>query len=265
MLGGAAPGPNSVVLGLSVTAGTLARRIVWVSLPMLVLLAFCPKLVVLFVLTPGPVRAAVLFFVAGFIVAQGCQLATARLLDTRRAMVVAFGLSAGLSAAVAPLAFLAALPALASPLAFGAVVAFALNLITMPLVTRRATRSLPLDADASRAVAEWAEDIARGWGLKPQTGRSFERSAVELTELLSARGVATVVLSARRDEDRVELALAWDGAPLPAPSTSPRAEDLLGETEERERFMVWMATREAQGFALRAATAGQEARLVFED
>ncbi len=263
-IGGMAPGPSTVVLGMSITAGTLARVIVWATLPMYLLLAACPKAVALFVLMPAPVKAAILFFVSGFIMAQGCQLATARLLDTRRAMVVAFGLVAGLTAAISPLALLATMPALASPLAFGAVVSFLANVATLPLVTKRAERAIPLDAGASRAASDWAGGLARGWGLKPQTGRALERAAVALAELLAWLNVAQLAYSARRSEDRVELTLAWQGPPLPERAPAG-AEDLLGDDTQVARTMLWAATREAIGFGQRATATGQEARLVFED
>jgi NCS2 family nucleobase:cation symporter-2 len=264
-IGGAAPGPNTAALGLSVATGTLARRIVWAGVPMLVLLALCPKLVALFVLTPAPVKAAMLFYVSGFIMAQGCQLATVRLLDTRRAMVVAFGLSAGIAVAVAPLAFLTTLPALASPLAFGAVVAFLANLATLPLVTRSAERRVALDAMAGRATSEWFGTLAAGWGLKPETARQAERALIELVELLMARGTAQATLLARRLEDRVELEIAWAGEALPDRAAMGTVDDLLGSVEAQERFAVWVATRGAQRFTQRETAQGRVAQLVFED
>ena len=102
LIGGACPGPATAAVGVSVATGTLARRIVWVGSGLLLLLALSPKVVALFVLMPEPVKAAMLFYVAGFIMAQGLQLATARLLDTRRMLVVAFGLCAGIVEASAP-------------------------------------------------------------------------------------------------------------------------------------------------------------------
>jgi NCS2 family nucleobase:cation symporter-2 len=105
LIGGAAPGPATAAVGLSIATGTLARRIAWCGVPLLVILALCPKFVALFVLTPAPVKAAMLFYVAGFIMAQGCQLTTARLLDTRRTLIVAFGLTSGLAVAIAPQIF----------------------------------------------------------------------------------------------------------------------------------------------------------------
>jgi NCS2 family nucleobase:cation symporter-2 len=265
LLCGAAPGPATAAVGLSVATGTLARRIAWCGVPLLVIVALCPKFVALFVLTPAPVKAAMLFYVAGFIMAQGCQLATVRLLDTRRTLIIAFGLSSGLTVAVAPQIFVQALPAIASPLSFGAVMAFLANLCTLPLVSRRAELDLRMDTMAGRTASDWLEQLGGNWGLKPQTARATERAVSELAELLLERGTAAVALSARRSEDRVEIGLKWQGEALPERSATVRAEDLLGPMEAQERFAVWMATREAHSFTQRSSPRGMEARLIFED
>jgi hypothetical protein len=93
----------------------------------------------------------------------------------------------------------------------------------------------------------------------------MERAIVELTEVLASRGVTRVLAVARREEDRVELRLRWQGAALPAPSSAtPSVDDLLEGGEAQEAFAVWLATREA-GFTQREIAGEQEARLVFED
>lgn len=265
LIGGAAPGPATAAVGLSVATGTLARRIAWCGVPLLVVLALCPKFVALFVLMPDPVKAAMLLYVAGFIMAQGCQLATARLLDTRRTMIVAFGLSAGIMVALAPAPFLAAVPAIASPLSCGAIVAFLANLLTLPLVSLRAEKALALDLYAGRAAREWFGGLAATWGLKAATAQAGAHALTELTELLQARGVANLALTSWRAEDRVELALAWDGEKLPERTDVADPEDLLGSMAALERFAVFMATRGAQRFTQRSSARGCEARLIFED
>lgn len=265
LIGGAAPGPATAAVGLSVATGTLARRIVWCGVPLLIVLAVCPKLTALAVLAPPAVKAAMLLYVAGFIMAQGCQLATARLLDTRRTLIVAFGLSGGVLVGMAPLPFQAAVPAIASPLAFGAVVAFVVNLLTLPLVRGRAERLLPLDAAGGRQAHDWFANLSAAWGLKPRTALFAGHAIDELIQLLYARGVATVGLSAVRAEDRIEIGLAWQGAPLPRASVAPRAEHLFGSAEEQEGFAVWMATRDAQRFSQSMAAGDCEAKLIFED
>lgn len=263
-IGAAAPGPATAAAGLSVATGTLARRIVWIGTAMLVLVAFCPKLVALFVVAPAAVKAATLIYVSGFIIVQGAQLATVRLLDSRRAMVVALGVGAGVTAAVAPAAFASHVPALASPLALGAMVAFLVNLATMPLVTQRAEARLS-GAQAGPEASEWVAATAGAWGLRPQTERQMERAVVELVEVLAEQGVPDVDVAARRGEDRVELLLAWQGSPLPRPSAQPGAEDLLGDAATRGALAVWLATRDALAFTQRAEADRCEARAVFED
>ncbi|WP_170984921.1 solute carrier family 23 protein [Roseomonas sp. AR75] len=264
--GAAAPGPATAAAGLSVATGTLARRIVWIGTAILVLVAFCPKLVALFVVAPASVKAATLIYVSGFIIVQGAQLATVRLLDARRSMVVALGMGAGMTAATAPVAFAAHVPALASPLALGAMLAFLANLATMPLVTQRAAVRLSPGLDAGREASEWAAETARGWGLRPQTGRAIERALVEIAEVLGRHRVAALEVSARRGEDRVDLLLAWQGSPLPEPAARPpQAEDLLEDDSAQDTFALWLATREALAVTRRNSGEDCEMRLVFED
>lgn len=265
LIGGAAPGPGSAAVGLSIAAGVLARRIVWFGVGTLLVVALCPKMIALFVLTPAPVKAAMLLYVAGFLMGQGCQLLSARLLDTRRMMIVATGLSAGVLVAIAPQPFQTHVPALASPPSFGALVAFAVNLVTLPLVPLRAQRVFGLDMAASRRARDWFAELAAEWGLKQATAVAGERALVELTELLIGRGENSVDLRSWRFEDRIALDLSWAGVPLPEPTGTPSPEDLLGTLEEQERFMVWLATRGAMRFTQRATDRGTEARLIFED
>jgi NCS2 family nucleobase:cation symporter-2 len=266
-IGAACPGPATAAVGLSIATGTLARRIVAVGAGLLVVVALCPKLVMLFVLAPEPVKAAMLFYVSGFIMAQGCQLVTARLLDTRRTLIVAFGLCAGTAVAVAPAAFVNATPALASPLSVGAMVAFLVNLLTLPLVARKA--ALPLDLTdplASRQVTDWVAGVSAGWALKPQTARAAQQSLGELVELLMQRGQPRLQIDARLAEDRIEFTLSWQGAALPEPPDIAHPEDLMGPDDVRERFSVWLATRQAQGFRQRGGSGSeQEVWIAFED
>jgi xanthine permease XanP len=265
ILGGAAPAPATAAVGLAIATGTLARRLVWAGAAMLFAVALCPKVLALFVLVPEPVKAAMLFYVAGFVMAQGCQLITARLLDTRRTLIVAFGLSAGLAVAVAPQIFMADAPVIASPLSFGALVAFLVNLVTLPLVARRARAMIPVNARDSRELAEWFAAVGGSWGLKAQTVHAGEIALIEIMGLLAERGVPEMALAAQRAEDRVEVTVRWAGPRFPNPSARPHFEDLLGSDTAREAFALWMATRQAQGFSQRDVAGCTEARLILED
>jgi hypothetical protein len=248
-----------------VATGTLARRIVWLGAALLALVSLCPKLVALFVLMPDPVKAAMLLYVAGFIMAQGCQLVTARLLDTRRSLIVAFGLSAGILVAVAPQAIAQALPALASPLSVGALVAFLLNLLTLPMVARQARVTLAVGAYASRQASDWFAGVAASWALKPATAITIEHALAELMDLLVEMHTPTVSIQAKLAEDRVELSLRWTGDELPAPPKFAQAEDLLGSDEMRQRFSMWLACRHAHGFNKSRTGGDNSIWMAFED
>jgi xanthine permease XanP len=180
-------------------------------------------------------------------------------------LIVAFGLSAGIAVAVAPQAFITAVPVLASPLSVGAVVAFLMNLFTLPTVSKRSSRAVPLDSGAVGAVSDWFGGVARSWALKPNTATTVDQSLGELTDLLLDRGVPYLDLGARLAEDRVELTLKWAGEPLPEPPDKAGAQDVMGSDEARHRFSVWLATRQAQDFRLRQVGGDNEFWLAFED
>jgi NCS2 family nucleobase:cation symporter-2 len=264
-IGAACPAPATAAVGLSVATGTLARRIAWIGAGMLLVAALCPKLTMLFVVLPEPIKAAMLFYIAGFIMAQSCQLVTARLLDTRRTLIVSVGLCAGIAVAVAPQAFILAVPVLASPLAVGAMSSFLMNLVTLPLVTRSSAITVPLDGSGVPAISDWFRAVAGTWALKPQTEVVAEQSICELADLLTERGTGSLALAARLAEDRVEITLRFPGAPLPDPPKYATPHDLLGSDQERHRFAVWLATRHAHGFRQRAIGGENELWLAFED
>jgi NCS2 family nucleobase:cation symporter-2 len=264
-IGAACPGPATAAAGLSVATGTLARRIVWAGSLILFAAAMCPKLAMLFVLLPEPIKAAMLFYVAGFIMAQGAQLVTARLLDTRRMLIVAFGLTSGITVAVAPQAFIAAIPVLASPLSIGALVAFLMNVFTLPMVSRRSEILVPLDGEALTKIEKWIRELAGAWALKAQTEVAAEQSLLEFADLLMDRGVPSVTFGARLAEDRIEITLAWAGSPLPPRPHAATTSDLMGDDDTRHGFAVWLATRQTHGFRQRAVAGTNEVWLAFED
>jgi xanthine permease XanP len=219
-----------------------------------------------FILVPEPIKAATLFYVAGFIMAQGAQLVTARVLDTRRMLIVAFGLSSGMAVAAAPQAFVAAVPVLASPLSVGALVAFLMNLLTLPMVSRRSEIMVPLDGEALTKVEGWVREVAGAWALKAQTGIAAEQSLLELADVLMERGIPSVTLGGRLAEDRIEITLTWAGAPLPERPKAATAAVLMGDDDDaRHGFAVWLATRQAHDYRQRDVGSRSEAWMVFED
>ena len=261
-MGGA---PSSSCAALSIATRTFARRIALAGAVILLLLAFCPKAVALIILLPAPVQAAMLLYVAGFMMAQGCAMIVQRTLDTRRTIVAGLGLTAGLAVLAAPGFFAAALPALAAPLAMGALVAFVANLVTLPLVKRIQRFEVPLGGGAADRIEDHAFAIGGAWGLRPDTVRKLHHALTELGDLLAGRGTATMSVMAMQQEDAVELVVTFAGPPLPPPARRPRSADIEEGGDAMEAVSLWLALREASRHAMRGTADGQELRIVFHD
>jgi NCS2 family nucleobase:cation symporter-2 len=266
LLGGMATASSSACVGLAIATRTLARRVAVAGAVALLVLACSPKLVALFVLVPSPVQAAMLGYVCCFMMAAGCRLITSRMLDSRRTFVVGLGLATGLGVAIAPDLFDAFLPrALASTVTAGTVVAFAINILTRPLVAQQASFVLPVGPGLTQSVEDRVEELGGSWGAKWDTMEKVSHGLMEIAEILAGRGVDGLRVQARFDEDRVLLSVDYPGPPLPAPSARPEVGDLEGPLAAQEAFAMWLATRRASGFSQRSANGRTELRIAFGD
>jgi NCS2 family nucleobase:cation symporter-2 len=246
LLGGFGTSTSSACVGLSVATRAYSRRATYVGSAILLLLACSPKLVSIFVLLPGPVAAAMLVFVSSVMLAGGATLMASRVLDARRAACVGLGLSAGLMALSNPVQLTHYLPAaLLAPVTLAFATAFALHLLTLPLVGRRIDAQLDLRTEPGLAIDRLVEKAAGHWALRHRTADTIRHALVEVTEMLAQRGLGEVLLRLRFDDGRVRVRVQHDGRALPVPAPRPLAEDVLGDAFVRESFGMWLVTREA--------------------
>jgi NCS2 family nucleobase:cation symporter-2 len=265
LAGAMAPSSSSACVGLSIATRTLARRVVLIGCAVLLLLACSPKLVTLFILVPAPVQAAMLGYVCCFMMAAGCRLITARMLDSRRTFVVGLGLAAGLGAVIAPELFGSMLPrALASPVTLGTAVALVVNLLTRPLVAQQAGFTLEAGPGLTQAVEDRIQALGGAWGARWETMEKVSHALMEMGEVLGGRDVPEMRVQARFDDDQVTLAVQYDGPPVQAPAARPDAADLDGPLAAQEAFAMWLATRRGSGFTQRHANGRTELRIHFD-
>lgn len=263
---GALPGGAAAsCAALSIATRSFARAIARVGAVVLLLLAFCPKAVALFILVPALVQAAMLLYVAGFMMAQGCAMVVLRSLDTRRTVVAGLGLTAGLAVLTAPRFFANAVPWLAAPLAMGALVAFLTNLVTLPLVKRVVRFEQRFGAGMGDALQDRAHAIGGGWGLRPETVRKMHHALAELGDLLAGRGLSSMTVVATKREETVVLTVSFLGRPLPKPARRPLLDDIEAGGDAMEAVSLWLALREATSHSARSSAEGQELRIEFQD
>lgn len=263
LFGGFGAGTSSACVGLAVSTRSLSRVITFIGSGILLLLACSPKLVALFVLMPGPVAAAMVAFVGCFMLAGGTALMTARVLDPRRTCCVGMGLAAGLMALARPDLFLAYMPqALVSPVTLSFCTAFLLHLLTLPMVKRRTSATVTLEA---RSFDAFVQEMAGLWALRRATADTISHALLELAEILMARGLEKATLRASFTDGLVRVTIMHEGPVLPTPSMRPRAEDLAGSAAAQESFAMWLAAREAVECHRRSRNGVSSVTLEFRD
>lgn len=253
-------------VGMVVATRILARAVVWANAAILLALACSPFLLAQLLLLPGPVAAAMLLYIACFMVAAGAQQVASRVLDKRRTVAVGLGLLAATLAMLAPDSLRALLPvALVAPVTLGFVVAMGVHLSTLPLVHRKERLALPLDAGANRALEGFVERAGGAFGLRRATTDAVAHAAIELAEVLAAREAPSLSVEVAEADGRVVLLLRHPGPPLPAPARSPKAEDVAAAMAAQEAFAMWLAARQADRCAVRADGAGGVVEMEFSE
>ena len=233
LLGGMGPSTSSSNVGLSMATGATSRWIAFSAGAIFITLAFIPKLAIVFVIMPSPVRGAILLYVACFMIVAGLQIVTSRMLDSRKIFIVGISLIAGLSVYIAPEAY-GQVPNLLEPLVGSALalcttVALTLNLLFRIGISKRALLVLRTGPDATEGVRRFTEDEGGKWGARSDV---IYRVTGALTEFMEAASELELVqddvkISLSFDETEIVADIRYRGEPLALPTRRPSEAELL--------------------------------------
>jgi NCS2 family nucleobase:cation symporter-2 len=165
-----AVGTNTSTPGVGVAAasGVTSRMVAYAVGAIFLLLAFCPK-AALFMIMPRSIIVPALLFTVTFIIINGIQIMTSRLLDARRTFVLGFAIVAGGAIEVFPSIVASApsqlSPLLGSSLVFATVVALVLNFIFRIGLGKTASVSIDMrPVDATSIETFFMKQCALGRG-----------------------------------------------------------------------------------------------------
>ena len=233
LLGGMGPSTSSSNVGLSIATGATSRWIAFSAGAIFITLAFIPKLAIVFVIMPSPVRGAILLYVACFMIVAGLQIVTSRMLDSRKVFIVGISLIAGLSVYITPEAY-GQVPNLLEPLVGSALalcttVALTLNLLFRIGISKRVFLVLPTGPDAIDRVRRFTEDEGGKWGVRSGV---IYRVTGALTEFMEAASDLELVqddvkISLSFDEMEIVADIRYRGEPLALPTRRPSEAELL--------------------------------------
>ncbi len=252
-----ATGVNSATMnvGLANATGVLSRRVAYAVAGTLAVLAFFPKLGVALYLMPPAVAGAALLFAASFIIVNGFEIMTSRLLDARKTFVIGLSFIGALAIDFYPAAF-RGLPIwtqsfVGSSLVLGTLSALLLNMLFRFGV--RTTRSLVVEPGKVDAVAieGFMEAQGAAWGARRDV---IDRASFNLTQSIETivDGCAPegpLEIAATFDEFNLDLRVSYVGPPLELPDKRPSNEEIMASEEGQRRLAGFMLRRYADRVA----------------
>jgi xanthine permease XanP len=186
-------------------------------------------------------------FAAAFIMINGLQIITLRILDARRTLVIGLGLMTFLMIAVYPASLAGApdwiKPVTGSPLVLATLVALALNIIFRVGIRRRVELGIDSAGTNAQEAGDFIERNAGIWGARRDVVNRVEfavAQAIEaIREFCEPKGV--IRLQASYDEFDIDVALTYEGAPFEWPDRPPSPQDVMEEKGFRE--LAWFLVR----------------------
>lgn len=252
-----ATGVNSSpsAVGLSGATGVTSRRVAYAIGAIFLALAVLPKAAAVLAIMPRPVIGAAFLFTASFVLVNGLEIVSSRLLDARRTFVIGISFMLGLAVDFFP-EYFAKLPAAFHPLTSSSLVLGMLSAVALNLVFRigaRRTRQLVVDpahVDPS-AIEVFMETQGAAWGARRDVIDRAVFNLQQSVETLVASGVANgpLEVQASFDELKLDVRVSYDGPPLVLPEKRPSNEEIMASEEGERRLAGFMLRRFADRVA----------------
>ena len=267
-----APGVNmsATNVALQGATGVTSRVIALATGGCCIVLACFPRAAAMVSQLPGPVIAATLLQAGAVMMASGMQLATSRLLDTRKSAAVGLAVVAALSVEVVP-QVAEWVPAGLRPLmtagALGTLVAIVLNALLRIGVRRQMAVTHRPAAMTPEVIADFMERAGGAWALRTDLVRRTTHilnwclEAIQVAEL--SRGPVTLAVGF--DEARIDVRLTYAGIAVALSDRPPTADELLHDDAAPARLAGHMIRRLTDGVSVRERDGVVELRLLLND
>jgi NCS2 family nucleobase:cation symporter-2 len=240
---------STPAVGLAAATGVASRRVAYAVGAIFLLLGLFPKLTALLAVMPRPVVVASLLFAVTFIMVNGLQVMSSRMLDARRTLVVGLAIVAGTAVEVFPdlsaTAPAGAKPLIGSSLVFSTVIALLLNALLRIGVKQTATlqvENAPVDPEK---LDQFLETNGATWGARRDV---IDRAKFNLAQSLevildSCEPQGPVDVAATFDEFNLDVRVSYAGASLELPDKRPTNEEIMESEEGQRRLAGFMLRR----------------------
>ena len=251
MAGALGTNTSTPAVGLAAATGMASRKVAFAVGAIFLLLGLFPKLTALLAVMPRPVVVASLLFAVTFIMINGLQVMSSRMLDARRTLVVGLAIVAGTAVEVFPTlsatAPEAARPLIGSSLVFSTLIALLLNFLFRIGVKQTAVfkvESAPVQAEK---LEQFMETHGATWGARRDV---IDRAKFNLAQSLevivdSCEPQGPVEVTATFDEFNLDLRVSYAGPAIELPEKRPTNEEIMESEKGQRRLAGFMLRRHA--------------------
>ncbi len=239
---------STPAVGLAAATGVTSRTVAFAIGTIFIILGFLPKLPAALGLMPRPVIVAALLFAVSFIMINGIQVISSRLLDARRTMVIGLSIVAGAAVEVFPSIAASVPPAIApmigSSLVLSTVTALFLNVLFRIGVKKTARLNIDDAHIDPQKIDNFFQTQCAAWGARPDIAK---RAAFGTKQLIDAvadeyRQQGSIIVEASFDEFNLDVRLFYQGKELKFPDQRPTNAEIR-ETEEGARLLAGFLLR----------------------
>jgi xanthine/uracil permease len=260
-------------VGLAATSGCASRYLGYWVAAFLLITALCSKLIVLWLVVPAPVIAALLIFLAAFLLMAGLRLVASRMLDDRRSLALGVGLIVGVSHQYivaglehAPLAGFMNLAGVTN----GTLVALILTVLFRLGASRRTKQRFSVQATTADDLNLFMENQGRLWGARRDAVQRAEQAVWQAFDLLAhseriAPGQAWLEVTTRFDEYALRVTFTYSGTALPAAqAAAPTPEALIEDPDAAAHLTAYLLSRLARRVQVRQRDKIAQLQLDFD-
>jgi NCS2 family nucleobase:cation symporter-2 len=261
---------STPAVGLAAATGVASRQVAFAAGAIFLVLGFLPKLPAALAVMPRPVIVAALLFTVSFIIVNGLQVMSSRMLDARRTLVIGLSLVAGTAVEVFPALAASApkalAPVLGSSLVFSTVIALGLNLLFRLGI--RKTISIELDPSHWK-MSQVDDELRRQGGIWGARADVIARASWAIDQVVDAVAEncwreGPLVIKTSFDEFNLDVSIAYQGEPLEFPEQRPSEDEILESEDGVRRLAGYMLRRIADGVRSDAKDATALLKLHFD-
>jgi NCS2 family nucleobase:cation symporter-2 len=267
MIGSLGINSYSSSIGLSAATGITSRSLAYIISIAFALLSLVPAAAALFTTIPAPVIGAALFFTAAFVFTSGLQMITARLLDSRKIIVIGFSFATAVIADVSH-DLLAQAPLLLHPildnaLVFGTFSAVLLNLIMRIGVRQRVTLKLDAGHVDRDTIEQFLTEQGGRWAARRDIISRAIFGVVQLLEVVGDVPEGSQI-EASFDEFNLDVRVRYKGAPLIIPERKPTPREIIASDEGERLLAGYLLRQSADWISCKASGSTTEVQLHFD-